>query len=356
VDYRCDIPEGCVDNDNDGFGLNCAAGRDCDDADPNNFPGNPELCDGLDNNCDGDVDDGLDLGSTCTEGTGVCAATGVTACDAQGVVFCDTQGMAGDPEICDGIDNDCDNVIDNGGVCDVCALDPNDPNETVTTGTTLNPDSRIGGMICPSDEEFFALNIQNGTEYRLYLGYPEFISDLDVEIYSNGTLLATFNSATVDWEGVILRPAPNTTYTARVVRTGDPMNLFYINLLENWACPAEDPFAPNETRAKAPYLMQTWRPKAYVCNGLSDWYSLGTLDAADTLRADLWDRDSSGDLDFFLWADINGNGTVTLQDYSVGSGTDEYFTTVLPASAEYFLEVRDYAGIGDDYEIQWYIQ
>ena len=44
-----------LDNDNDGS----PASEDCDDNNPNNFPGNPEICDGLDNNCNGIVDEGF---------------------------------------------------------------------------------------------------------------------------------------------------------------------------------------------------------------------------------------------------------------------------------------------------------
>src|SRR5690606_25579754 len=44
--------------DIDGDGVSFADG-DCDDADPDNFPGNTEVCDGQDNNCNNMVDEGL---------------------------------------------------------------------------------------------------------------------------------------------------------------------------------------------------------------------------------------------------------------------------------------------------------
>ncbi len=46
------------DADGDGY----PAGIDCDDTNASVYPGAPELCDGVDNNCDGQVDDGLVAG------------------------------------------------------------------------------------------------------------------------------------------------------------------------------------------------------------------------------------------------------------------------------------------------------
>ena len=39
-----------------------ACGDDCDDANATAFPGNPEVCDGVDNDCDGIVDNGAAYG------------------------------------------------------------------------------------------------------------------------------------------------------------------------------------------------------------------------------------------------------------------------------------------------------
>lgn len=49
-----------VDADGDGHAaIGCGTGDDCDDSDAHNFPGNPEVCDFRDNNCNGLVDENL---------------------------------------------------------------------------------------------------------------------------------------------------------------------------------------------------------------------------------------------------------------------------------------------------------
>ena len=83
-----------------------------------------EVCDGKDNDCNGVADDGDPVGSVpCSTGLlGVCDA-GTTLC-AGGAVTCVPGAMPGQqPEICDGEDNDCDGETDEGfGLGEVCGV------------------------------------------------------------------------------------------------------------------------------------------------------------------------------------------------------------------------------------------
>ena len=115
--------------DEDGDGSTLAEG-DCNDADPRIFPESPEICDGLDNDCDYMTDEDGGVISWCldTDGDGHGdAATTQNACliPADGVAVCDDCDDADQSihpaadERCDGIDNNCDALIDDDGSIDV---------------------------------------------------------------------------------------------------------------------------------------------------------------------------------------------------------------------------------------------
>jgi len=108
VDNDCDgeLPEDEKDADADGYGL---CHDDCDDGEAAAFPGNPEVCDDIDNDCSGVADDGLDtdedgdghfLPGSCSQPADDCDD------DRAGV-------HPGASEYCDDqIDNDCNGSID----------------------------------------------------------------------------------------------------------------------------------------------------------------------------------------------------------------------------------------------------
>ena len=91
-----DVDESFTDTDGDGS-ADCV---DCDDNDPDNYPGNSEVCDGEDNDCDSAADEDFDADGD-----------GYTTCGGD----CDDADAAINPgadEDCDGIDNDCDGEVD----------------------------------------------------------------------------------------------------------------------------------------------------------------------------------------------------------------------------------------------------
>jgi len=102
----------CVDSDGDRYGTGCAWGPDCDESNPAVHPGAVELCNGIDDNCDGGADlewpelattcDGLDL-DQCSKGFWSCAADGGVTCEENGT---------NESEVCNGVDDDCDGQID----------------------------------------------------------------------------------------------------------------------------------------------------------------------------------------------------------------------------------------------------
>jgi hypothetical protein len=110
-------PERCV----DGAWQACSAADYLAHA-PAYQPEAEQVCDGLDEDCDGDTDEGFELttldghvvsevGAAC--GVGVCAG-GETACDDGGMaIICSSEGEAG-PERCNGDDDDCDGLTDEG--------------------------------------------------------------------------------------------------------------------------------------------------------------------------------------------------------------------------------------------------
>jgi len=132
---------GCLqDLDGDGY----ATPDDCNDFDPSVHPGAPEVCDAVDDDCDGEIDEDGSVGALLRypdsdlDGWGAPTPV-VLACilpvghvDLAG--DCDDGDAAVHPgalEVCDGLDNDCDGTVDGLGALDAVTWYPDEDGDGV---------------------------------------------------------------------------------------------------------------------------------------------------------------------------------------------------------------------------------
>ncbi|MGB1247682.1 MAG: MopE-related protein [Chitinophagales bacterium] len=236
------------DGDNDGYGdaaisvmqcdFNAPAGYvsnddDCDDTDSNLNPDQAEICDGIDNDCNGFVDDGLPSFTyyidADTDGYGD-AANALTTCEPipAGYVMDNTDcddtnadinpGMA---EVCNGLDDDCDGIPDDNLVftdyyvdadgdgfgaegsaatnsCDatMAGFADND-NDCDDTDADINPAATDLAKDCNP----FTVSIRDLEDNIEVLVFPNPTNDiLNIEIYENIAL----NFEVIDMNGRIL--------------------------------------------------------------------------------------------------------------------------------------------------------
>ena len=113
-----------------------------------------EICDGLDNDCDGKIDDNITgLGGTCGTSVGECTP-GTWQCIGKKVVC--AGGVTSTAEVCDGKDNDCDGQTDEGIPSLKCGSDVGE----CTQGTT----ACVGGKVTCSGGKGPSAELCNGLD------------------------------------------------------------------------------------------------------------------------------------------------------------------------------------------------
>ena len=190
-----DAPAGGVndfeDDDGDLVADAACGGDDCDDTDARTALGAEEVCDRIDNDCDGEVDEQTTQNiwyiDKDGDGWGVVIGSALASCDpipnrATNFGDCNDDDASVRPnaaERCDGIDNDCDGLIDEGsssackldnatsvcasGACQVGSCHPGYSDETNANGCET-PVNIFTGIGCTLDSECDDQNVCNGVE------------------------------------------------------------------------------------------------------------------------------------------------------------------------------------------------
>ena len=159
-----------ADSDSDGYGdadsswVKCEAppetvedDTDCDDTDDTVFPGADEVCDGVDNDCEGDIDeDAIDATTWYLDDDGDGygdASTSQSDCDqpsdhVSDATDCDDTDADTHPgadEYCDGHDDDCDGDTDEDDAIDATLYYQDNDGDSYGTGTTTKSCSLPSG-------------------------------------------------------------------------------------------------------------------------------------------------------------------------------------------------------------------
>ena len=131
-----------IDDDKDGFNENQG---DCNDANAAVHPGVTELCNDADDNCNGTKDEEFDVGSACTSGVGACARNGTKVCKVDGTgTSCNATPGSPTAEVCNNVDDNCNGQVDEGvGQTQTCGVGACE--RTVSSCTNGQPGECVPG-------------------------------------------------------------------------------------------------------------------------------------------------------------------------------------------------------------------
>ncbi|MBI2175770.1 putative metal-binding motif-containing protein [Candidatus Woesearchaeota archaeon] len=144
---KCATP--CKDSDSDGHKDNGCGGDDCNDNDGGVWQKN---------SCQVCAKEPSGIGNSCTVGVGACQRTGKYGCDSSGTgTKCDVTPGSPSTETCDGVDNDCDGQTDE-GVKNACGGCGPVPAELCNDGKDNDCDGKTDGAdtdCCPSSKPYY---------------------------------------------------------------------------------------------------------------------------------------------------------------------------------------------------------
>jgi len=372
-----------LDGDGDGY-TECDG--DCDPNDPNTNPGAGEICDGIDNNCNG----GTGANEYDLDGDGWMPCEG----------DCDDNEAAANPgevEACDGLDNDCDGItpadeVDaDGDGYHVCDGDCDDGDVDINPGATEIPGDGIDqdcdgqdyivvvGDNCYGDANVATIpdvlnfNLTSGDESGGPAGVGYYFDDIEFEATTGMMLLIEMTDSVYDLDPYLFLLDENCDVLDRDDNSGgnDDAELIF-------TVPADGIYTIIATSANAgeegayelsisevvPAVGEYCEYDSWsaTCGDSSSAYGLNNQDDTDGPRGtdhyydDVEFEGTAGELVEVLMESTNfdtyaylldENCDVLDEDDNGGGGTDALISVTLPADGVYTMVFTSYYSLSD---------
>jgi hypothetical protein len=230
-----------------------------------------------------------------------------------------------------------------------CTDDTFEDNDTSATARAVTADVYTGLMICPRDEDFYAINITQPSNINVVIdGWDASTVDIDLQLRRpDGSIMDTSASldASEEVEGC---GSASGNYIVRVYGIIDDSGPYSMLVdVSAGTCCTNDGYEPNDSATAARTITDPSSPvSGTICPSDNDWFKVHA-NAGQKLIADL--TMTGGDLDLELY-DTDGLRRVA---YSMNTGTTpehaEYDITV---SGDYYVRVKGWLSATGDYTLQ----
>jgi len=268
-----------------------------------------EVCDGIDNNCSGAVDEGNpDGGTACsTGGVGVCAA-GTTQC-VSGAIIC-VANTSPSAEVCNGLDDDCDGIVDDGSTCPLgqtCSagqcqigitneVEPNGtiPQADVNSVQIAGPQNIVGAITPVADLDFYRVSNPAEQVWR-FETFDNSGTDCTGGITSTlrfrnnaGTQLVIDVASGISGCSAIAYTVPAGTYYIQAEEAGNNSTIPAYRMHASVIPAAATEVEPNDIQAQATVLsgLELFATGNHSLTTDVDWYAI-TVPAGNSVRAEI---------------------------------------------------------------------
>jgi hypothetical protein len=362
VDGACIGDVVCVDHDGDGRGPGCDAGSDCRGADPSSYEGATEVCDGLDNDCDGLADNG-GVCATCTPATAAAPVAlsagvayrvscgglehfsiGATAGEVSAIVASVSGRLVAElGSIVDGAFSVSDSGSELGigtsllgapgtgaairvnapagtayvvaaASAGACLPDVLEPNNAPAAGTSVGRlPFAASATICGSDNDFFEIEVSPGQVLSVSAAYQgSSTGDLLPKVWRNGaevslSLTGPFSAGFADGRHTHFRVDLPGTYVVGVRgRIASVANEYALAITAHTVACSDDAFETtdgldDDTIGTARLLALGSTTSATLCSGDMDVIEIGALAVGQVYSATLTAAETG--IDFFIVRD-----------------------------------------------------